>query len=159
MKLKIVLIIIAVIFMSSCTLIPCSSTAGLTDLDNKVSKKELIGNYELDDWTKKLIPELKNSNSKLSIKKNGQIEITNIPTAVFNDFLHGERIIDKANGTWKFPQKSDANEIITKMIFSLESESNNTVSFWKIFSQNGKLTIFIEFGDPDNCTAARFIKI
>ena len=72
----------------------------------------------------------------------------------------GEKVSLK--GTWRQnfikDRQVDRYYLPTDLEFVKKRDTKASIMTMKIYTKNNKPVLFLEFGDPDNCTAIRFIK-
>ena len=102
----------------------------------------------------------KTDKALIVIKKNGTIEMNNIPINVF-DLMKSNKEIN-VEGTWKLIYLEERLEDRYLLSSSLKFEKKDNIddygTSWGIYKKNNKPVILIKVGDPDSCKAIRFIK-
>lgn len=140
---------ICFIFFSSCYLIPCNIDSELDELDIKQEEDFFIGKYVIE--TNKNY-QYKTDKILIEITKNGNIYIKNIPSNVFYSSRTNEKLNIK--GEWKLVYRDEA----PFLSLNLKIKNKNLLTSWSIYKKRDKPVILIKIGDPDSCSAIRFIK-
>ncbi|HVU26607.1 MAG TPA: hypothetical protein VHG71_02590 [Verrucomicrobiae bacterium] len=113
---------------------------------NKPKESDLIGAYEPDAKTKKLI--LKDggypfANCKIKVDANSKIEFTNMPDWWQGGFGESHKQLISTNGTWNLEKVEDCWQIVWS--------DNKTFDFnLHLMGQKSPYKIFIYIGDPDS---------
>ena len=156
-KAKLCFYLFSILLFSSCYLVPCNLDSGLDELNDKQKDSFFIGEYIVE---KSINNNFKIDNSVIKLKKDGRIEIYNLPIEVF-DFKKNNKLIN-TKGTWKQNfienRKNDRYYLPTNLEFDKKDNIKETLRTIKIYTKNNKPVLFIEYGDPDECKAIRFIK-
>lgn len=156
-KGKLYFYMFSIIFFSSCYLIPCNLDSGLEELNTKKEDIFFIGEYIVE---KSINNNFKTDDTTIILKKDGIIEMKNMPIKIF-DLKRIYKEIN-VNGTWRQNFIEDRVEdryyIPTNLEFDNDSDIKVVLRTIKIYTKNNKPVLYIEFGDPDNCRAIRFIK-
>jgi hypothetical protein len=149
--------LIFALFFSSCYLTPCNLDSGLDELNIKKEDRFFVGEYVVE---KSINNQFKTDNTIIKLKKDGIIEMNNMPIETFDFMKTGEKV--NVKGTWKQnfieDRKEDRYYLPTNLEFDNNSDIRVVLRTIKIYTKNNKPVLFIEFGDPDECTAIRFIK-
>jgi hypothetical protein len=149
--------VFSIVFFSSCYLIPCNLDSGLDELNIKKEDHFFIGEYVVE---KSIHNNFKTDKSIIKLKKDGTVEMNNMPIEIF-DFMKTDKKVN-VNGTWK--QNFIENRLDDRYYLPTNLELNEkpkvrvALRTIKIYTKNNKPVLFLEFGDPDSCTAIRFIK-
>lgn len=147
--LKIYFYLTSILFFSSCSLIPCNFDSGLDELKKKQKDIFFIGEYVIE---KNKNYKHETENSQIVVNKNGSINIENIPSSVFYLSKPNENLNIK--GKWELIFK-DKTQYLS---LNLKIKGKNLLTSWKMYKKKGKPVILIRVGDPDSCSAVRFIK-
>ncbi len=149
----------SIIFFSNCYLIPCNLDSGLNELNIKQEDDFFIGEYVVENVINNSY-NFKINNTIIKLNRDGTIEMKNMPIKVF-DLKRIDKEIN-VKGTWRQNFIEDRREDRYYMPTNLEFDNNFDIRVVlrtiKIYTKNNKPVLFIEFGDPDECTAIRFIK-
>jgi hypothetical protein len=155
--IKLNFILISILFFSSCYLIPCNLDSGLDELNIEQEDNFFIGEYIVE---KSINNSFKTNDIIIKLKKDGFIEMNNMPIEIFNFMKTGEKVSLK--GTWRQnfikDRQVDRYYLPTDLEFVKKRDTKASIMTMKIYTKNNKPVLFLEFGDPDNCTAIRFIK-
>jgi len=97
----------------------------------------------------------------IKLNKNGTLEMNNMPTDIFYGKTNHKEI--NVKGTWKQNFIEDRLEdryyLPTYLEFDKKDDMEGSgLRTIKIYIKDNKPVLLIDFGDPDNCTAIRFIK-
>ena len=148
----------SILFFSSCYLIPCNLDSGLDELNIKQEDDFFIGEYVVERVINNSY-NFKINKSSIKIKKNGILEMNNVSIQLFD--LRPDKEIN-VNGTWKsvyLKEKSDDRYFLSLSLkFDEKDNIEDYVTSWKMYIKRDKPVILIKIGDPDNCSAIRFIK-
>lgn len=143
---KIILLLFTLIWFQGCTLIPCNLDSDLEQLNKSIEHKELVGTYtpivisqDLPTETHSLSIQLNDDNTFL---------IESAPEYVFSLYSSKNKFIS-ISGTWKISGLEISVRPDNKSLFMLD---------WKLYSQNDKLVILIQYGDPDECRGIKLKK-
>lgn len=139
--------------ISSCYLIPCNLDSGLNEFKEEQNDDFFIGEYYVESFIGNSY-NLNTENTYIKVS-NQLIEIYNIPSRVFNFNLNRE-INAKAN--WKQVPFKENLFLSVNLIFEKQDSLENYGTSWEVYKKNGKPVILIKVGDPDECSAIRFIK-
>lgn len=155
---KLFFYIYSALFFCSCYL-PCNFDSGLDELNIKQKDSFFIGEYVVE---KSINNRFKTDKIVIKLNKNGTLEMNNMPTGIFNVTKHNKEI--NVKGTWKQNFIEDRLEDRYYLPTDLEFDKKDDMEDGglrtiKIYIKNNKPLLFIDFGDPDNCTALLFIKI
>ncbi|MDG2194102.1 MAG: hypothetical protein P8K77_04490 [Polaribacter sp.] len=155
--LKVYFHIFLILFFSSCYLIPCNFDSGLDELNKKQKDSFFIGEYVVE---KSINNNFKTDKSIIKLKRDGTIEMNNMPIDIF-DFMKPDKEIN-VKGTWKQNFIEDRLEdryyLPTDLEFDKKDDIKGGLRTIKIYTKNNKPVLLIKFGDPDNCSALHFIK-
>lgn len=145
------------IFFISCYIIPCDLKSGLHEFNEKKENHFFVGKYIVE---KSFNNRLKTSNSTIELKKDGTIEMIDIPVNIFDLMKHGKEI--NVRGTWKqnFLENNlkDRYYLPTNLKFDERDNIESSLRTIKVYAKTNKPVLLIEFGDPDECNGIRFIK-
>ena len=155
--LKLSFYMLFILFFYSCYLIPCNLDSGLDELNVKQEDSFFIGEYVVE---KSINNSFKTDNTTIKLKKDGTIVMNNMPIDIF-DFMGIDKEIN-VKGTWKQNFIEDPLEDRYYLPTNLELDNKSKVRVVlrtiKVYTKNNKPVLFIEFGDPDECAAVRFMK-
>lgn len=151
------LYLLSTLFLYNCYLIPCNLDSGLNQLTEKQEDSFFIGEYIVE---KSINNNFKTNNSIIKLKKDKTIEMNNMPIDIF-DFMKSNKKIN-IEGTWKQNfienRSKDKYFLPTDLEFDKKDGTGLGLRTIKLYKKNDKPVLFIEFGDPDQCRAIRFIK-
>lgn len=155
-------VLAALVFISSCRLIPCPWDSDLDLFDEKPKNELLIGKYQFDQRTLNHVPGYdKAQNAKLELNVDGTFEMTGIPKGTF-DHIHYHELDSTtvgAFGHWTAGFDEGTAELNVRVKFdSAETDLKDFWTSWKIYLKDKNPIILIVLGDPDSCLAARFEK-
>ncbi|WP_028890333.1 hypothetical protein [Tenacibaculum ovolyticum] len=147
----------SVLLFISCYVVPCNLDFGLDELNEKQEDSFFIGRYIVE---KSFNNHLKIDNSIINLKKDGTIEMNNIPINVF-DFMKDYKEVN-VKGTWRqnFIENrlEDCYYLPTNLKFDKKDDIDGGLRTIQVYVKNNKPVLLIEFGDPDGCNGIRFIK-
>ncbi|WP_299110207.1 hypothetical protein [uncultured Tenacibaculum sp.] len=152
-KFNNIIVFFFLILFNACYLIPCELDSGLIRLNKKQNDDFFIGEYYVESFIGNSY-NLNTENTYIKVS-NQLIEIYNIPSRVFNFNLNRE-INAKAN--WKQVPFKENLFLSVDLIFEKQDSLENYGTSWEVYKKNGKPVILIKVGDPDECSAIRFIK-
>lgn len=156
--LKISFYMFSIIFLNSCYLIPCNLDSGLDELNSKQADSFFIGDYVVEKVINNSY-NFKFSKSSMKIKKNGTLEMYNVSIQLFD--LRPDKEIN-VKGTWEpvYIKEKLEDRYFLSLLLKFEEKDNiedYRVS-WEMYKKRDKPVILIKIGDPDSCSAIRFIK-
>lgn len=152
--LKMFFCLLLLIILSNCTLIPCGLDSGIDKIKEEQTIDFFVGEYVVE----KFINDGNNLNiDDLSIKinENKVLEINNIHGYIL-DLRLNKKVNVKAK--WKPVYYKGENFLSVDYKFSKKDSLENYGASWKIYKKNNKPILLINIGDPDYCSAIRFIK-
>ncbi|MFD0749601.1 hypothetical protein ACFQZS_05565 [Mucilaginibacter calamicampi] len=141
----------AFLCLSSCHPLSCIWDLGFDKVKN-IQKDSLIGNYDLTDYSKKMMRYegnyKGNLNSEIILKSNNTFEIVNAPDWLINDFgeAHGQYITK--SGKWNLSCENGT------CIMELEGVQAGEI----VFQKSNKLYILLSIGDTDDCQGLAYMK-
>lgn len=113
---------------------------------NKPKESDLIGIYEPDAKTQKLITKdggYASSNCQIKVEADGKIEFTNMPDWWHDGFGQSHGKLESTNGTW-FLKKNDSN-------WQIVWETEKTVDLGlHLLGEKPPYRIHLYVGDPDS---------
>ncbi|WP_435253917.1 hypothetical protein [Tenacibaculum sp. A30] len=151
------LYLLLTLFLYNCYLIPCNLDSGLNQLTEKQKDSFFIGEYIVE---RSINNNFKTNNSIIKLKKDKTIEMNNMPIDIF-DFIKSNKKIN-VQGTWKQNfienRSKDKYFLPTDLKFGENDGTGLALRTIQVYVKEKKPVLFIEYGDPDECRAIRFIK-
>lgn len=144
---------------SSCNYLPCGWDDDLSQVSTIPIEQTIIGQYIPDEITKEIIPGYKISPAQIILENDGIMKFQNIPGSTFDfeKYYSNNHEPISGSGNWQVDNKENKIELDVKLKFQPNTLSNYGTSY-RLYKKNGKYVIFIIVGDPDECSAARFIQ-
>lgn len=151
---KIIFCLFSLTLFNNCHLIPCTLDSGLTPLIGKQKDDFFKGEYMVDQFVNNSY-NINIDNLTMKIDKNSILEINNIHGHILNLRLN-KKINVKA--IWKPMFFKEKSLLTIHYKFAKKDSIENYLTSWKVYKKNNKPVLLINIGDPDECTAIRFIK-
>ena len=140
-----------ILLLFSCNYLPCGWDSDLQILKQAPLINELVGVYKPDSITKQNISGFRLA--EFVLDSNGNLVFKNIPIGA----LDIERQNDQSpmNGVGRWDVNSNA-QISVNLKF--EGHEAGFRTSYRLYNKNGRKVIFMIIGDPDECSAARFVQ-
>lgn len=145
--------------LTSCRYFNVSPVNGITtkNLTEKPSQKEMIGVWEVDNYSYDIIHEKGYEKRKLelNLKGDGTFQVTNLPTFINIVGQTAEKYVN-TNGTWEVGKDFKEENWVLNMRFNKSNLYKNGMSTsYDLYLQNDEIIIWNFIGDPD--TGERFL--
>lgn len=153
-KVNLFIFFLLLITSSNCTLIPCRLDSGIDKIKKEQTIDFFVGEYVVEKF-------INDSNSlniddlSIKINKNMTLEINNI-----HGYILDLRLNKKINVKAKWKPVYHKGEFFLSVDYKFNSKDSleNYVASWKVYIKKNKPILLINIGDPDYCSAIRFIK-
>ncbi|MDO6744414.1 hypothetical protein Q4553_07505 [Tenacibaculum soleae] len=139
--------------LTNCYLIPCNLDSGLDEFKANQKDEFFVGEYMVEKFINNGY-NIDTGNLSLKINEDKTIEIKNIPKYILNLIESEEKI--NISGKWETNYLEESKKENYFLVVSFKY--NKSRKAWKLYKKNNKPVILIEVGDPDECSAIRFIK-
>lgn len=149
-----VLYLLILLNILSCRYFNVSPVNGITikDLIEKPSKSEMIGIWEVDEFSYQLNEQkgFEIKKIELDLKENGTFKITNLPSYI-NPFDQSIEKYVTTGGTWSIVNDYEGENWVLKMSYDKSSLYRNGMSTTcSLYLKDDKIIIWEFIGDPDS---------
>ena len=157
--IKTIVYLFIIVLSYSCHVIPCGWDSDLQPVKGQPSMKSLIGIYRPDKMTKQSVSEYeKLDSSEIVLQEEGKLIFKNIPISTIDIEKYSDNNNQLINGTGKWTVRNDEGEAEIFVTLNYAGSSSGFLTSYSLYKKEDKYVIFIIIGDPDECSAARFIK-
>ena len=154
--MKKIALLFIILLLSTCRYFNVSPVNGITtkDLTNMPKNQDLIGSWEVDNFSYELIKEKGYTKAKkieLKLYENGNFEAINFPDFIDVFKNSNEEKFHQLNGKWKVDKDFAGKKWVLNLKFekSIYYE-NGLVTDYDLYLENNKLIIWTFIGDPDS---------
>lgn len=149
---KMIFCLFSLILFNNCHLIPCTLDSGLTPLIEKQKDDFFIGEYTVEKFVNG-DSNIDINDLSIKIDKNMVLEINNI-----HGYILDLRLNKKINVKAILKPMKEKNLLSVHYKFEKKDSLEDYITSWKAYKKNNKPVLLINIGDPDECSAIRFIK-
>lgn len=129
--------------------------SGLSDVTWRLNNNDISGYYKVD---RVINNNYDSQNTEMLLKTDGTFYIRNISSSVFTYSRRFEKKIT-LTGNWELVSLHENKYYLSMdQYFDPEHEIMNRGASYKIMIKDKIPVIVLKYGDPDECSAIRFIK-
>lgn len=145
-----ILLLIALLILTSCHPFPCSWESGYSQLTIEPDPTDIVGDYELTNSSVDFLASRKFTSDKytLTLSENGEFRFDNGPDLLFNNWDESnKKLIDK-KGKWSV-SCAESYDCLIEL---------TGVCVAPLAEKNGQLAILITVGDGEECNGLVYEK-